>query len=83
MTAASVETQAFIFSSYGSVPPILNRKGNTILVGVNGPTLLGVTRQTLYRHVDPRGALRADGTKLLSRTARRERPEIRRAPAPA
>jgi DNA invertase Pin-like site-specific DNA recombinase len=28
---------------------------------------LGVTRQTLYRFVDPNGALRADGTKLLKR----------------
>jgi DNA invertase Pin-like site-specific DNA recombinase len=28
---------------------------------------LGVTRQTLYRFVDPKGALRADGTKLLKR----------------
>ena len=26
---------------------------------------LGVTRQTLYRHVDPTGALRPDGEKLL------------------
>ena len=28
---------------------------------------LGVTRQTLYRHVDPNGALRPDGDKLLAR----------------
>ena len=28
---------------------------------------LGVTRQTLYRFVDPKGDLRADGTKLLKR----------------
>ncbi len=28
---------------------------------------LGVTRQTLYRHVDPKGALRPDGQKLLDR----------------
>jgi DNA invertase Pin-like site-specific DNA recombinase len=28
---------------------------------------LGVTRQTLYRFVDPAGELRADGTKLLER----------------
>jgi DNA invertase Pin-like site-specific DNA recombinase len=28
---------------------------------------LGVTRQTLYRHVDPAGALRVDGERLLSR----------------
>jgi len=33
---------------------------------------LGVTRQTLYRHVDPNGALRTDGLSLLAR---------RRAPA--
>jgi DNA invertase Pin-like site-specific DNA recombinase len=26
---------------------------------------LGVTRQTLYRHVDPKGKLRSDGQKLL------------------
>ena len=44
-------------------------------------TELGVTRQTLYRHVDPQGALRADGTKLLGRGARRERPEARRVSA--
>ena len=28
-------------------------------------TELGVTRQTLYRHVDPTGALRPGGEKLL------------------
>lgn len=28
---------------------------------------LGVTRQTLYRHVDPKGALRPDGLKLSAR----------------
>ena len=28
---------------------------------------LGITRQTLYRHVDPKGALRPDGQKLLER----------------
>ena len=28
---------------------------------------LGVTRQTLYRHVSPKGELRGDGVKLLSR----------------
>jgi DNA-binding phage protein len=27
---------------------------------------LGITRQTLYRHVDPEGRLRPDGEKLLS-----------------
>ena len=28
---------------------------------------LGITRQTLYRHVSPKGELRADGLKLLSK----------------
>jgi hypothetical protein len=28
---------------------------------------LGVTRQTLYRFVDPKGKLRGDGMKLLKR----------------
>jgi len=28
---------------------------------------LGITRQTLYRHVSPTGELRADGSKLLSK----------------
>lgn len=28
---------------------------------------LGVTRQTLYRHVSPTGELRPDGAKLMSR----------------
>ncbi len=28
---------------------------------------LGITRQTLYRHVDPKGKLRPDGEKLLNR----------------
>ena len=28
---------------------------------------LGVTRQTLYRFVDPKGELRADGQRLLKR----------------
>ena len=32
---------------------------------------LGVTRQTLYRHVDPKGLLRPDGEKLLGRTRTR------------
>ena len=30
---------------------------------------LGVTRQTLYRHVGPDGKLRRDGKKLLNRVA--------------
>jgi len=29
---------------------------------------LGVTRQTLYRFVDPKGELRADGAQLLKRS---------------
>lgn len=29
---------------------------------------LGITCQTLYRHVDPNGQLRPDGEKLLRRT---------------
>jgi len=32
---------------------------------------LGVTRQMLYRFVDPKGELRADGTKLLKRKGQR------------
>jgi transposase-like protein len=28
---------------------------------------LGITRQTLYRHVSPEGLLRSDGEKLLAR----------------
>jgi hypothetical protein len=44
---------------------------------------LGVTRQTLYRHVDPRGALRTDGEKLLGRSGRKEKPEARPALVPA
>jgi DNA invertase Pin-like site-specific DNA recombinase len=31
---------------------------------------LGVTRQTLYRHVGPKGELRPDGQKLLSRNGK-------------
>jgi hypothetical protein len=30
-------------------------------------TELGITRQTLYRHVSPTGELRPDGKKLMSR----------------
>jgi hypothetical protein len=30
---------------------------------------LGVTRQTLYRHVDPKGALRPDGEKLMANSS--------------
>ena len=36
-------------------------------------TELGITRQTLYRHVDPNGVLRSDGKKLLGRTRARSR----------
>lgn len=35
---------------------------------------LGVTRQTLYRHVDPAGALREDGRRLLASRGRQPRP---------
>lgn len=31
---------------------------------------LGITRQTLYRHVSPTGELRPDGAKLISRNER-------------
>ena len=34
---------------------------------------LGITRQTLYRHVDPAGALREDGRRLLALQDRRSR----------
>ena len=38
---------------------------------------LGVSRQTLYRHVDPKGALRLDGEKLLGqRRTRTEHPAV-------
>jgi len=33
---------------------------------------LGITRQTLYRHVSPTGELRDDGEKLLARNGRRQ-----------
>ncbi|WP_245924341.1 Hin recombinase [Niveispirillum cyanobacteriorum] len=29
---------------------------------------LGITRQTLYRHISPKGELRPDGAKLLKRS---------------
>jgi len=38
-------------------------------------TELGITRQTLYRHVSPTGELRADGKRLLARTARKSPPK--------
>ncbi|MGI4795603.1 MAG: recombinase family protein [Janthinobacterium lividum] len=34
---------------------------------------LGITRQTLYRHVDPKGQLRPDGERLLGRKSQRAR----------
>ena len=34
---------------------------------------LGVTRQTLYRHVSPTGELRPDGRKLLADVGRKPR----------
>lgn len=47
---------------------------------------LGVTRQTLYRHVDPQGGLRPDGEKLLGRrspaAARRPSSSAPERPAP-
>ncbi|HYZ20901.1 MAG TPA: recombinase family protein [Rhodopila sp.] len=39
---------------------------------------LGITRQTLYRHVDPSGGLRPDGEKLLRRSGRRSTNKSRR-----
>ncbi len=41
---------------------------------------LGITRQTLYRHVDPKGQLRPDGLSLL---AQRSTPGARRSQPPA
>jgi DNA invertase Pin-like site-specific DNA recombinase len=35
---------------------------------------LGITRQTLYRHVDPQGGLRPDGLKLLGQRSARQSP---------
>ena len=43
---------------------------------------LGVSRQTLYRHVDPKGALRPDGKKLLGSRARQPRPNATAAARP-
>lgn len=37
---------------------------------------LGITRQTLYRHVSPSGQVRADGDKVLAVGARRVRPAM-------
>lgn len=39
------------------------------MLTIKGHTLcqeLGITRQTLYRHISPDGQLRADGIKLLT-----------------
>ena len=49
---------------------------------------LGVTRQTLYRHVDPKGQLRPDGLSLLTQrgvptTRRPSSPEAPAAGGPA
>ena len=44
---------------------------------------LGVTRQTLYRHVDPSGVLRPDGERLLGRKPRASRTPVEAAQAPA
>lgn len=41
---------------------------------------LGITRQTLYRHVSPKGELRPDGAKLLSHT--KLGPEVSRSKDP-
>lgn len=38
---------------------------------------LGVTRQTLYRHVDPNSELRPDGEELFGRLARRPSPDAK------
>ncbi len=43
---------------------------------------LGVSRQMLYRHVDPNCALRPDGEKLLGSRARQPRPAITAAAQP-
>ncbi|WP_242121393.1 recombinase family protein [Sphingomonas lacusdianchii] len=39
---------------------------------------LGVTRQTLYRHVTPDGRIRPDGEKLLARRSTSDRPQSRK-----
>jgi len=39
---------------------------------------LGVSKQTLYRHVGPNGSVRADGKRLLERYGKRPLPEARR-----
>lgn len=37
---------------------------------------LGVTRQTLYRHVDPQGRIRPDGERLLRHRHAEHRQEL-------
>jgi hypothetical protein len=37
---------------------------------------LGITRQTLYRFVDPKGELRKDGLKLLDRRVKAAKPAL-------
>jgi hypothetical protein len=44
---------------------------------------LGVSRQTLYRHMDPTGRLRPDGEKLLGRKRKGPAPTATRAQSPA
>jgi DNA invertase Pin-like site-specific DNA recombinase len=44
---------------------------------------LGVSRQTLYRHMDPTGRLRPDGEKLLDRKRKGPVPTAARAQLPA
>jgi DNA invertase Pin-like site-specific DNA recombinase len=44
---------------------------------------LGVSRQTLYRHMDPTGHLRPDGEKLLGRKRKGPAPTAARAQLPA
>ncbi len=44
-------------------------------------TELGITRQTLYRHVDPQGRLRPDGEKLLRHQYAEREQELPAGPA--
>ncbi len=44
---------------------------------------LGVSRQTLYRHMDPTGRLRPDGEKLLGRKRKGRVPSAERTQPPA
>jgi DNA invertase Pin-like site-specific DNA recombinase len=61
-----------------TIHDLMERKiGFRVLTG-QGAKELGVTRQTLYRFVDPKGKLRADGTKLLKLKGRSARPNVHR-----